>query len=87
MNVKKPGTAGAGKIQRHVRKAVTSASHADSYDRPATAELAGWIEKARGLPEVRHDLVNRVKDEIAAGNYETPEKMQIAAERLLEEIS
>lgn len=87
MNVKKPGTAGAIEIQRYVRKAVASSHHADSYDRPAPAELAHWIEKAHNLPAVRQDLVDRVKAEIAAGVYETPEKLQIAAERLIEEIS
>ncbi|MCD4699125.1 MAG: flagellar biosynthesis anti-sigma factor FlgM [Phycisphaerae bacterium] len=87
MNVKKTRTAGAIKIQKHVHKAVMSAKRAGSYDRPAPAELACWVEKARNLPEVRQDLVDRIKSEIADGAYETPEKIQIAAERLLEEIS
>ena len=88
MNVKKPGTADTSKIQRPAREAITAASapHADSSGRTTPTELARWIEKARGLPEVRTDLVERVKAEIAAGTYETPEKIQIAAERLLEEI-
>jgi len=32
---------------------------------------------------VRFDLVNRVKREIAAGTYDTPDKMDIAMDRLL----
>ena len=88
MNIKGSGTTGTSKIQRPARKAMTvsSASHADSSVRTAPAELAKWIEKARNLPEVRQDLVERVKSEIDAGAYETPEKIQITIERLLEEL-
>ncbi len=32
---------------------------------------------------IRTDLVNRVRAEIAAGVYETPEKLEIALEKLL----
>jgi len=49
-------------------------------------KLAQWIAKARAVPEVRRELVQRVKAEIAAGNYETPEKLRLAVERLLEEL-
>ena len=88
MNVKKPETAGTSKIQRPARKAIKAASapRADSSGRTPPTELAKWIEKARSLPEVRQDLVERVKAKIAAGDYETPEKIQIATERLLEEF-
>ncbi len=34
--------------------------------------------------DIRHDLVARVRQEIAAGTYDTPEKWQAALERLLE---
>ena len=35
---------------------------------------------------VRMDLVQRVKDEIAAGVYETPERIEATVERLVEEL-
>jgi hypothetical protein len=34
----------------------------------------------------RADLVARVRREIAAGTYETPEKLDVALERLLERL-
>jgi hypothetical protein len=37
-------------------------------------------------PEVRADLVERVRREIAAGVYDTPEKWAVALERLLERL-
>ncbi len=86
MNTKKSRTVGASKIRKPVRKAVASAPHAGSSRRPTSAELAKWIKKARKLPMVRRDLVERVKAEIADGAYETPEKLQIAAERMLDEL-
>jgi hypothetical protein len=36
--------------------------------------------------EIRSDLVERVRREIAAGTYETPEKWDIALGRLLERL-
>lgn len=35
-------------------------------------------------PTIRFELVARVRREIAAGTYDTPEKMEIALARLLE---
>jgi anti-sigma28 factor (negative regulator of flagellin synthesis) len=54
--------------------------------KPLPGDIAQWIEKAKVLPDVRQELVARVKAEIEAGTYETPEKLEIAARRLLEEL-
>lgn len=35
---------------------------------------------------IRQDLVGRIRSEIAAGTYETPDKMDAALNRLLDEI-
>jgi hypothetical protein len=37
--------------------------------------------------EIRHELVERVRQEIAAGNYDTPEKWQVALDRLAEDLT
>jgi hypothetical protein len=37
-------------------------------------------------PALRHELIARVRAEIAAGTYETPEKWQHALERLAERL-
>lgn len=37
-------------------------------------------------PDIRADLVYRVRAEIASGTYDTPEKMELALRRLLEEF-
>jgi negative regulator of flagellin synthesis FlgM len=36
---------------------------------------------------VRQDLVNRIRAEIAAGTYETPDKLDVALDRMLDELA
>ena len=55
----------------------------DTVEISAAARLAA---KVQGIPEVRADLVERVKVEIAAGTYETTERLEIAVDRLMDEL-
>ena len=50
------------------------------------ADLAKLAARIQEVPEVRSELVERVKAEIAAGTYETPERLEIAVQRLMEEL-
>ena len=46
---------------------------------------AAWlVSRTRQLPGVRWDVVARVKRQIDAGTYDTPERLDIAVERMLE---
>ncbi len=44
------------------------------------------VSRIRDLPDIRHDLVARIRGEIEAGTYETDEKLDVALGRLLEEF-
>ncbi len=55
----------------------------DSVEISTAAKLA---LKLREIPDVRTDLVAAVKAEIVAGTYETPERLEIAVDRLLEDL-
>jgi hypothetical protein len=45
-------------------------------------------EKRKAHPELfRAQLVARVRSEIALGTYETPEKLEVALARLLDDVS
>ena len=46
------------------------------------------MAKAENMPEqeIRHDLVARVRREIAEGVYDTSDKWEIALDRLLERL-
>ncbi len=67
---------------------------ADQLDISPAAEAAiqaaesGAAESgAADSGEIRSDLVARVRGEIASGTYETPEKLDAALDRLLDEVS
>jgi len=49
-------------------------------------EVAHWADRARKLPSVRRELVERVKAEIEAGTYETSDRLDAAIDRLIEEL-
>ena len=55
----------------------------DSVEFSRTAQL---LSKLAELPDVRQGLIDRVKSEIASGNYETPEKIDAAVNGLLGDI-
>ncbi|MBV8128342.1 MAG: flagellar biosynthesis anti-sigma factor FlgM [Planctomycetaceae bacterium] len=38
------------------------------------------------LPEIRHEKVEEIRRQIAAGRYETPEKLELALDRMLDEM-
>lgn len=55
-------------------------------DELTISEAAQALEQLRQSSEIRADLVARIRAEIAAGTYETQEKLEIALDRLLDEI-
>ena len=56
----------------------------DRLDISAAAEAAA---RAADSGEVRQDLVNQIRAQIANGAYETPAKLDAAIERLLDELA
>ena len=50
------------------------------------SDVAKLAAKIAELPPVRTELVERVKAEIVAGTYETNEKLDIAVDKLMEEL-
>ncbi|MGL4555361.1 MAG: flagellar biosynthesis anti-sigma factor FlgM [Gemmataceae bacterium] len=37
--------------------------------------------------DIRHDLVARIRAEIAAGTYETAEKLSVALDRMIDDVT
>jgi negative regulator of flagellin synthesis FlgM len=72
----------AGIVNDNAQVADTRAT-ADVVEISNAAKLSARIDQ---IPEVRAELVERVRAEIAAGTYETPEKIDIAAAKLLDEL-
>jgi len=54
-------------------------------DQVEVSQLATYLSTLRNLPSVRQDLVDSVKAQIAAGQYDTPERLDAALNGLLED--
>ncbi|MBK7406484.1 MAG: flagellar biosynthesis anti-sigma factor FlgM [Phycisphaerales bacterium] len=50
------------------------------------SDLAQSLARLNQEPPVRQDLIDRVRAEIDAGTYDTPERVDGAVSRMLEEI-
>lgn len=72
----------------HASRSVSTSSSArpSSGDQVQISAAAEAAVQAAESGEVRSDLVARVRGEIAAGTYETAEKLDAALERLLDQI-
>jgi negative regulator of flagellin synthesis FlgM len=55
-------------------------------DQVEISPLGQMLDGISRLPEIRHERVEEVRQKIAAGVYETPEKLEIALDRLLDEL-
>lgn len=66
------------------RAANTSANTVDQLDISAAAEAAA---QAVDGGDIRADLVARIRNEIAAGTYETADKLDAALEGLLDDVA
>ena len=62
---------------------VAASQPADVVEISSDAQLAAKVQE---LPDVRPDVVARVKAEIEAGTYETPERIEVTVDRLMEDL-
>ncbi len=69
------------RVQRHDPRPGSPSRGKDKAEFSTTAQM---LSKMADMPEVRQDLVDRVRSEIKLGNYETPEKIDAAIDSLLD---
>jgi negative regulator of flagellin synthesis FlgM len=48
---------------------------------------AEFLSLAHSLPDIRQDRVAEIRAQIASGTYETDEKLNVALDRLLDELA
>ena len=86
---------GSDRVQgprRIERKSPVNVQQAPKAEGQAAADQVQISSKAQHLsalsqaPEVRMDRILQIREEIANGSYETPEKYEKAVERLLKEL-
>lgn len=67
-------------------KAVTPpAGRTSAADQAEISTAAQMLSKLAQLPDVRSDLVQSVRQQIQAGTYDTPERLESAIDALLRE--
>lgn len=62
-----------------------SARRAGGADHVEVSDMARYLAKLRQVPEVRQELIDRVREQIESGVYESPEKIDAAIEQMLRE--
>ena len=55
-------------------------------DQVEISPLGQMLDGISRLPDIRHEKVEEIRRQIATGSYETPAKMELALDRLLEEL-
>jgi negative regulator of flagellin synthesis FlgM len=55
-------------------------------DQVEISPLGQMLDGISQLPEIRHEKVEAIRREIAEGVYETPEKLELALDRLIDEL-
>jgi negative regulator of flagellin synthesis FlgM len=59
---------------------------AAAADEVNISEAARLVEQVHEMPNMREDRIEAVRQQIAAGTYETSERLNVAVQRLLDEI-
>ena len=60
---------------------------AQPQDRLEISSAADFIDQVHQIPDVRQDRIAALRAQIADGGYETPDKLDAALSRLLDEIA
>jgi negative regulator of flagellin synthesis FlgM len=73
----------------HRTRAAEPQPPADGLHGPDSVELSHEAEvvgRVQDVPDIRADRIAQIRAEIAAGTYETDQKLDVAVGRLLDEI-
>jgi negative regulator of flagellin synthesis FlgM len=72
----------------HLRSAPVGQTGAvtGSQDEVQISDAGRLVDLANQAPDIRQDRVNSIRAQLAAGTYETPEKLDVALSRFLDEV-
>jgi negative regulator of flagellin synthesis FlgM len=59
----------------------------DTVDQLDISQQAQLLSQVHGAPDIRAERVADIRAQIAAGRYETGDKLNVAVDRLLDEIA
>ena len=90
MEVNGPGgVSGPNRIDLHriqAQRPTEIEGNAQVGDRAEISEIARLMNKLAEVPDVRTDRVQELRELISTGRYETPDKIEKAVDRILEEL-
>ena len=69
-----------------VRDASPVSPSAMPTDEVEISEMGQLLESTSTMPEIRHERVEQIRRAIAEGTYETADKLNLAVDRLLDEL-
>ena len=81
----RPGPAAMGRAGHPSRPAPSAGEQARGRDQVQLSHTARLLSKLHEMPDVRQDVVDRVRAEIESGNYDTPAKLDAAVNQMMEE--
>ncbi|WP_309378614.1 flagellar biosynthesis anti-sigma factor FlgM [Paludisphaera borealis] len=55
-------------------------------DQVEISPLGQMLDGISRLPEIRHEKVDEIRRQIAEGTYDTPERLELALDRMLSEF-
>jgi negative regulator of flagellin synthesis FlgM len=73
----------------HISRSAPAAQGSESptiHDELSLSDTARLVEQVHQAPDIRQDRVQSIRAQIASGTYETPDKVNVAVSRLLDEI-
>ncbi len=70
-----------------VSAAPQTASPSFGQDELQISDAGRLVDMANQLPDIRQDRVNAIRAQIAAGTYETENKMNTAIDRVINELA
>lgn len=75
-----------GPHRSHQATAIDQRSQFDTVDELDISHEADFASQVKDIPDIRADRVAQIKAQIADGTYLTDDKLDLALERLLDEI-
>lgn len=82
----RPSAASLNRVAGSGPRHSAPATHSRGKDQVQLSDAAQLLSRLNRLPEIRQDLVNQVRGEIANGTYETPEKIDALLSNLAEDL-
>jgi negative regulator of flagellin synthesis FlgM len=73
--------------RNYASEASAPAARQTAVDQLDISHEASFVSRAKELPDVRAERVASIRAQIAAGAYETDEKLNVALARLFDEIA